>query len=152
MVSDNPQVPSPVTFERIKRAVESMGAPFEMNDEGDAGLADFTGFPFIFSFTTSGNFLSIRILWKSDLPMSMQTMSAMFFATDQWNREQYFSTIYTLVDDGLISVFADYICSVEAGMNDDQLLDNISAGVAAGIDGMNFMQSVARGLAAQLGE
>lgn len=82
--------------------------------------------------------------------MSTQAMAALFTAADQWNRERYFPTIYTLVDDGLIDVCADYICSVDAGMNDEQLVDNISAGVAAGMDGINFMQSIARGVATQL--
>lgn len=82
--------------------------------------------------------------------MSTQAMSAMFTASDQWNRERYFPTIYTLIHDGFIQVVADYICGVEAGMNDAQLLDNISAGVAAGMDGMNFMQSVAETVGQQM--
>lgn len=152
VVSSDPKVPSPVTFERIGAAVEQMGASFEIVEDGQAGIANISGLTFVFTFSNAGKFLSIRILWETGLPMSMQAMSALFTASDQWNRERYFSTVYTLIDDGMISVCADYICFVEAGMNDEQLLDNISAGIAAGLDGMNFMQSVGRGVAAKMNE
>lgn len=150
VVTDDPKVPSPVTFERIGQAVETMGTSFEVFAEEGFGLANFSGFPFQFAFTTSGKFLSVRILWKTDLPMSTQAMAALFTAADQWNRERYFPTIYTLVSDDMIEVCADYICSVDAGMNEEQLVDNISAGVASGMDGINFMQSIAKGVATQL--
>lgn len=149
-VPDDPDVPVPVAFERIAKVVESMGTSLEMIEEGEVGVADFSGFPFLFTFTSAGKFLSIRIMWTSELQMSTQAMSAMFTASDQWNRERYFPTVYTLIHDGFIQVVADFICGVEAGMNDAQLLDNISAGVAAGMDGMNFMQSVAETIGQQM--
>lgn len=142
-VPDDPQAPIPVTFDRIQKIVTDMGTGLKMVDDGKAGVADFSGFPFLFSFTSGDKFLSIRIEWTSELQMSTPHMSAMFTAADQWNREKYYPTIYTLVHDGFIQVVADFICGVEAGMNDEQLLDNISAGVATGMDAMTFMQKVA---------
>ncbi|MDO5049153.1 MAG: YbjN domain-containing protein [Actinomycetaceae bacterium] len=142
-VPDSPTVPTPVSFERIGQAIESMGTKLEMIEEGQVGVADFSGFPFLFTFTSGGKFLSIRIVWRSELKMSVPAMSSMFTASDQWNRERYFPTIYALVQEGFIQVVADFICGVEGGLSDTQLVDNISAGVAAGMDAMNFMQSVA---------
>lgn len=140
-VPDDAASPTPVDFDRVRHTVEYLGTRMEQLDDNTA-VAHFDGIPFFISFTSAGRFLSLRIQWNSHTPATDRALSILFSSADTWNRERYFPTIYTTIEEGLIVITIDYIADVNNGLNDDQLLDNVSAAVATGAEALGYMQRV----------
>ncbi|MDO5728601.1 MAG: YbjN domain-containing protein [Actinomycetaceae bacterium] len=145
-VSDDPSSPTPVTLDRIRGVIEHLGASMETAENGKAGLAVFDGVRFLFSFASNHKFLSVRAIWATDLEASAERLMSFFTAADSWNREKYFPTVYNLLVDDMIQVVADYICDIDCGQTDAQLLDNVAAGVATGVDAIQYMHQAAQSI------
>lgn len=139
-VSDDPNSPIPVTLQRMREVVEQLGTSMEIVEGGKAGLATFDGVRFLFSFASGDKFLSVRAIWATEVEASADRLMSFFTATDSWNREKYFPTLYNLLVDNKIQVVADFICDIDCGLTDAQLLDNVAAGVATGVDAIQYMQ------------
>lgn len=142
-VPEDANCPTPVTFERIKRVIEYLGTSMEQLDANSA-IAHFDAIPFLLSFTSEGRFLSIRSEWNSQTTPTENTLSVLFSSADTWNRERYFPTIYTVVEDEQVIVVVDYITDVSNYLNDEQLLDNVSAAIATGAEALGYMQRVVK--------
>lgn len=140
-VPDDANCPTPVDFDRVQQVIEYLGTRMDRLDDNTA-VAHFDGIAFFISFTSAGRFLSVRTVWNSQTPASDRALSILFSSADTWNRERYFPTIYTTIEEGLIVITIDYITDVDNGFNDDQLLDNISAAVATGAEALEYMHSV----------
>lgn len=139
---DNHDTPTPVTLERIGQQVSRLGATLEISD--GAGLAQINNVPFQFHFASGGKFLSIRAIWETGLEPQVQYAAHLSTAADHWNREKYFPTIYLVVEEQAeqIEAVADFIVEISNGLDDAQLLENISAAVATGVDALQFMAHV----------
>lgn len=143
-VSDDPNSPIPVTLHRLQSVVEHLGSSMELVEDGKAGLATFDGVRFLFSFASGDKFLSVRAIWATEVEASTDRLMSFFTASDSWNREKYFPTLYNLLVEDKIQVVADYICDIDCGLTDAQLLDNVAAGVATGVDAIQYMQQASR--------
>ncbi|EEH64546.1 hypothetical protein HMPREF0044_0283 [Gleimia coleocanis DSM 15436] len=131
-----------VTFERISEQLTVLDAKLEIDAEHHTALARINDVPFQFNFTSGDKFLSIRAIWESGLEKDASKMAHLFTAADSWNREKYFPTVYIEWTGETAHVVADYIVGVEAGLDNAQLLENISAAVSTGIDALQFMAHV----------
>lgn len=138
-ISDDPNMPMPVTIDRLELIVEQLGGSLERLKDEDAGVTTFDGVNFLLSFGSGGKFLSVRAIWATELDVSENLLMALFTAGDSWNREKYFPTLYNLIVDDRVQVVADFICPIECGLSDPQLLDNIAAAVATGVDAIHYM-------------
>lgn len=132
----------PVTFERISQQVQVLGATLEIDTENNSAIALINNVPFQFNFTSGQKFLSIRAVWESGLEKDSAKLAHLFTAADSWNREKYFPTMYLEWTGKTANVVADYTLGIEAGLDDAQLLDNISAAVSTGLDSLQFMAQV----------
>ncbi|MDO5060000.1 MAG: YbjN domain-containing protein [Actinomycetaceae bacterium] len=131
---------APVTLERIAQQVEKLGATLETVE--NAGLAHINNVPFQFHFTSGNKFLSIRAVWESGLEQEARQLPHLFTAADSWNREKYFPTVYIVAVDGQMQVVADFIVPIAEGLDDAQLLENISAAVDTAVEALQFMAHV----------
>lgn len=147
-VSDDPNMPLPVTIDRLELIVEQLGGTLERVEGEDAGVTTFDGVNFLLSFGSGGKFLSVRAIWVTELDVSENLLMALFTAGDSWNREKYFPTLYNLVVDDQVQVVADFICPIECGLSDPQLLDNVAAAVATGVDAIQYMNQAAQSVLA----
>lgn len=136
---DNPQTLPPVTLERIGQQVGKLGAILDISE--GAGLARINNVPFQFHFASGGKFLSIRAIWETGLEPKVDYAVHLSTAADHWNREKYFPTIYLVVEEQIEAV-ADFIVEISHGLDDAQLLENISAAVSTGVDALQFMAQV----------
>lgn len=135
--------PYPLDFERLLAKVREMGYELDVIAEGRAAGAVFDAVPFLLSLDTSGRFLSIRAMWETGLDAPTSTR-ALFAAADSWNREKYFPTVYTMTsEDGTAQVLADFVLDTVAGVSNDQLAQNVSAGVSTGIGAIEYMKQAA---------
>lgn len=150
-VPEDAAVPTPVSFPRIERALHMIDPQFTLIPAGDVELDDpectqarmrISGVNFLVSFTTRGRFLSVRAVWDSRQPASAHVLTTLFTASDSWNREKYFPTVYALPEGETALVVADFMCDVRRGMNDAQLVDNLSGAIATDLDAITFMQHV----------
>lgn len=130
--------PHPVTFERVLTTLTHMGYTAKVCIAGRAAEALFDKVPFLFSLDTGGRFLSIRAEWPTDL--DPETYSAHVFAIiDSWNREKYFPTVYWLSSNtNLINVCADMVVDTRCGLSEQQLRDNLAAGISSGISALEY--------------
>ncbi|MDO5722020.1 MAG: YbjN domain-containing protein [Actinomycetaceae bacterium] len=140
-VPDDPSCPTPVDFTRIGKVVKFLGTELKTVNDTTA-VAKFDTVSFMFSFTSSDRFLSVRTRWPSGLKPGDEAVATLFSSADTWNRERYFPTVYTDITSEGVFIVADYIVDVSSGLNDDQLLDNVSAAVSTGVDALSFMQRV----------
>lgn len=143
-VPDDDRTPYPLTFERLMSALASMDFTVDVLVEGRAGGAVFDDVPFLLSIDQTGRFLSIRAVWDTDLdPQS--SAQPLFAAADGWNREKYFPTVYRMsTPDGVVQVCADFVVDTSAGLSDEQLTQNIGAGISTGITAIGYMKEAAR--------
>ena len=148
-VPSDSTTPYPASFERLVQHLGEMRFSVDILTPGRAAGAVFDTIPFLFSFDSSGRFLSIRAIWDTDLSPE-KTAYPLFAAADGWNREKYFPTIYWITTpEGGVQACADFIIDTAAGISDDQLTHNIAAGISTGIDAMKYMhEAVAQALPA----
>ncbi|WP_165216819.1 YbjN domain-containing protein [Schaalia sp. ZJ1691] len=140
-VPDDSSTPYPITFQRVQALMHSMGYQIDFLVEGRVAGAVFDKIPFLFSVDSAGRFLSVRAIWEVDTP-AQELDGTYFTAADQWNRENYFPTIYsTTTENGRGHVCADFALDAEAGVSDDQLRDAISVGISTGIEAITYMKS-----------
>ncbi|MCS4484724.1 YbjN domain-containing protein [Gleimia sp. 6138-11-ORH1] len=131
---------SPVTLERIGAQVAKLDATLETVE--NSGLAYINNVPFQFHFTSGNKFLSIRAVWESGMELDAPQVPNLFTAADSWNREKYFPTVYLVAVDGQMQVVADFIVAIGEGLDDAQLLENISAAAATAVEALQFMAQV----------
>lgn len=135
--------PWPADFTRLLSTLEEMGYRADILVEGRAAGAVFDQVPFLLSIDASGRFLSIRAVWETGLSQNV-VGQWVFAASDSWNREKYFPTIYWLTSpEGTVQVCADFVVDVSAGISTEQLRENISAGISTGISAMEYMRQAA---------
>ncbi|MDO5719630.1 MAG: YbjN domain-containing protein [Actinomycetaceae bacterium] len=138
-VSDDPNMPLPVTLDRLELVVRQLGGSLEKVEGEEAAITTFDAVNFLLSFGSGGKFLSVRAIWATELNASQDLLMAIFTAADSWNREKYFPTLYNLIVDNQVEIVADFICPIECGLSDPQLLDNLAAAIATGVDAIQYM-------------
>lgn len=142
-VPDDDASPYPLDFDRLVEHVRELGYGLDVIVEGRAAGAIFDTIPFHFSIDASGRFLSIRAMWDTGLPFA-PSQHAIFAAADSWNREKYFPTVYAMPgQDRNAEVLGDLVLDITQGVSNDQLTQNIRAGVSTGLDAMAYMQEAA---------
>lgn len=143
-VPDDDCTPYPLSFERLLDHVHSMGYELDVIAEGRAAGAVFDSVPFLISIDQSGRFLSIRAMWETGLD-SQRSARPLFAAADSWNREKYFPTVYSMPSEQDTSVvFADFVLDTAAGVSNDQLTQNVAAGISTGIGAVEYMKQAAQ--------
>lgn len=137
-VPNDEVTPFPVDFDRMVHALKDMGYQVDIIVEGRAAGAVFDKVPMLFSFDSSGRFLSVRSMWETTL--CAESYSAHMFAIlDGWNREKYFPTLYWMpTDSGTVQVCADFAVDTRAGLSVAQLQDNLGAGISTGISAIEY--------------
>lgn len=137
-VPDDNHTPYPASYERMCAALKDMGYQIDEIIEGRAAGAVFDSVPFLFTFDGTGRFMSVRALW--DTPLKAATDSANIFAVlDEWNREKYFPTLYWIsTEEGSIQVCADFVVDTIAGLSEDQMTENLGAGISTGIAAIDY--------------
>lgn len=143
VVPDDARTPYPVTFDRMVATLRRMDYAVDVLVEGRAAGAVFDGIPFLFSLDARERFLSTRAVWDSGLPIDSDSRG-LFAITDQWNREKYFPTLYSLDEDGNLRVCADFVVDTLAGLNDRQLRDNLATGISTGAAAIAYVREAAR--------
>ena len=126
--------PYPVTLDRVLASVRAMGYQLDVVEEGRSVGAIFDSIPFLVSFDSGGRFMSVRGAWMTGLD-GAEAQHPMFAAADNWNREKYFPTVYTLLsEDGSLGVFADLTVDTKAGLTEAQLRDAVGSWLEADPD------------------
>ncbi|MDC4233407.1 YbjN domain-containing protein [Actinomyces sp. B33] len=142
-VPSDDATPYPADFDRVVARVHDMGYDLDILEKGRAAGAVFDRVPFLLSFDASGRFLSIRAMWETELA-GEQAGRCLFAAADNWNREKYFPTVYTMPgESGAVQVCADFVLDTSAGVSNDQLEDAVSAGISTGISAIDYMKEAA---------
>lgn len=142
-VPDDDATPFPVDFDRLMRGVAAMGHKADPLVAGRAAGALFDGVPFLFTFDSQGRFLSVRAVWETGLDPQV-AVHDIFAAADGWNREKYFPTVYWMVSEaGTVQVCADFAIDTRAGLTDEQLAENLGAGISTGITAIEYMRQAA---------
>ena len=142
-VPDDDFTPFPADFDRVVAEVHDMGYDLDILEQGRAAGAVFARVPFLVSFDAAGRFLSIRAMWDTGLAPEAASQQV-FAAADNWNREKYFPTVYSMPDDAeSVQVCADFVLDTAAGVSKAQLRDAIGAGVSTGIEAIAYMKQCA---------
>ena len=142
-VPNDDQTPYPITFDRLLKAFSDKNFQLEQVSEGRVAGAMFDTTPFLIMLDTSNRFITIRAMWAADIPLASSTQQV-FAAADSWNREMYFPTVYSMPDeDGNLQVCADFSIDTIAGISNDQLSENMDAGIAAGLKAIEYMKQAA---------
>lgn len=137
-VPDDDVTPFPVDYERVVSALKDMNYQVDDIVEGRAAGGVFDGVPFLFTFDTTGRFLSVRALWGTPL-RATENAGDIFTVVDEWNREKYFPTAYWIpTEDGAIQVCADYVVDTQAGLSKQQLRENLGSGIATGLGAIEY--------------
>ncbi|EJF48113.1 putative bacterial sensory transduction regulator [Schaalia georgiae F0490] len=135
--------PYPVTLDRVLASVRAMGYQLDVVEEGRSVGAIFDSIPFLISFDSDGRFMSVRGAWITGLD-GAEAQHPMFAAADNWNREKYFPTVYTLIsEDGSLGVFADLTVDTKAGLTEAQLRDAVGSGISTGVSAIQYMKEAA---------
>ena len=143
-VPDDDCSPYPLTFERLVSTLTSMGFAADVLVEGRAAGAVFDTVPFLLSIDQTGRFLSVRAVWETELDPHTAAQP-LFAAADGWNREKYFPTVYRMTTpEGTMQVCADFVVDTSAGLSDEQLSQNIGAGISTGITAIGYMKEAAK--------
>lgn len=143
-VPDDDRTPYPLSFDRLMSALTTMGFKADVLVEDRAGGAVFDGVPFLLSIDQTGRFLSVRALWDTSFD-PRTSAQPLFAAADGWNREKYFPTVYRITTpEGTMQVCADFVVDTSAGLSDEQLTQNIGAGISTGISAIGYMKEAAK--------
>ncbi|WP_022867244.1 YbjN domain-containing protein [Schaalia vaccimaxillae] len=142
-VPSDDTTPYPADFERVVAEVHEMGYDLDVIEKERAAGAVFDRVPFLVSFDGAGRFLSIRAMWDTGLTPE-SSLQQIFAAADNWNREKYFPTVYSMPDEvDSVQVCADFVVDTAAGISKAQLRDAIGAGISTGIEAITYMKQCA---------
>ncbi|MCD4557456.1 YbjN domain-containing protein [Schaalia sp. lx-100] len=142
-VPNDDLTPWPVDFTRLISALHDMDYAVDILVPDKAAGAVFDRIPFLFSVDTNGRFFSIRALWETGI-RPHEVGPWVFAASDSWNREKYFPTIYWMTsEDDTVHICADFTVNTSAGLSNIQLKENVNAGLSTGISAIQYMQHAA---------
>ncbi|QWW19724.1 YbjN domain-containing protein [Schaalia sp. 19OD2882] len=142
-VPEDTSTPWPADLDRAQRTLISLGVAADVLVPGRALGAVVEQVPFLVNIDASHRFLSVRAIWETDMDPA-ETSRWMIAAADSWNREKYFPTIYWLVSElATVQVCADFVVDTLAGISDEQLRENLRAGIATGISAIDYMKEAA---------
>lgn len=139
-VSDS--TPYPVTIGRVREVLFDLnGAPQHLADHQLQVLLE--GQLFKLCLGSSSSQISIRTAWDTEQNFD-RVEERLFAASDTWNRERYFPTVYTLrTAHDTAEVVADHLTPCRSGLSDLQLEDALRVGITTGLDAIRFMQDAA---------
>lgn len=137
-IPNDDATPYPVDYARVLKALNDMKYQVDEIVPERAAGGVFDGVPFLFTFDSSGRFLSVRALWETPLEASSHA-AQVFTITDEWNREKYFPTAYWIpTEDGMIQICADFVIDTQAGLSNEQLRENLGSGIATGLGAIEY--------------
>lgn len=137
-VPENSQTPYPADYNRMVESLKDMGYQVDEIVKDRAAGGVFDSIPFLFTFDATGRFMSIRALWETPLKGCNDSLH-LFTVVDEWNREKYFPTLYWITaEDGAIQICADLVVDTVAGLSDDQMTENLGAGISTGIAAIRY--------------
>lgn len=142
-VPNDDTIPWPVSIDRVGKLLGDMDYHVDVVIPDKALGAVFDKVPFLFSMDSAGRFLSVRAIWETNQsPAEMGPW--VFAASDNWNREMYFPTLYSITsDEHTVQICADWAVDTMAGLSNTQLRENIETGISMGISAISYMQEAA---------
>lgn len=148
-VPDDPNVPYPVDMARVEATLANMPDVVELRREGGSlrihvgpGRED----ELVAAFSLDGQHLSVRTVWQSGL-VAGTLKRRLLVATDHWNRENYFPTVYVIqTPSAELRLVADYVVVCHAGLSDRQLEENLQMALACCLEAVEFCRWATRKL------
>ncbi|MDT3766624.1 hypothetical protein QS713_00875 [Gleimia hominis] len=141
----NPQVVTeqtrtPVTLARISHAAEDLGGLFTLIGP-NIGCVELNGSSFAISLCPATNFMSMRLVWHTQLAPAEKYEPAIFTSADAWNRKEFFPTVYTCPNENGVKVVANYVADVGANMTNSQLQTHLVVGMSQTYEAIDFVRN-----------
>lgn len=136
---------SPLSKERLKAVLDTRGANYAEDAEGDVG-GYWDGHLFYFFVAgQNGEYLQVRARWNREVPMAQ--WARMLDLVNQWNTEKYWPKCYARAekrnaDDAeptLIGVYAEVTVDYEHGLTQEQLDQHLACGIATAGSFFDFL-------------
>ena len=138
-VPDDPHTPYPVDMARVRGSLYEIGyEPGEASFTETRGEAVIGGRPYVFSFFSGGDYLSVRTAWN---PPPSTSIPHLFATANSWNRTRFFPTVYVDGDDGdNVEVVADMVSHCRYGLSPAQLKDEVENAVSTCGEAIGYVQ------------
>jgi hypothetical protein len=124
-----PELPSPLTAQRVADDLARRGYRFRTDDDGDiTGTWDGNRFWFL-RLGEDAEILQVRGRWSGSVPE--QARGAVLQACNDWNRERLWPKVYARHEDDTIALYGEVSVDLEHGVTDDQIAETLSCGLVA---------------------
>ncbi|WBT07977.1 YbjN domain-containing protein [Corynebacterium sp. SCR221107] len=118
--------PEPVDLERVRTSLGELGISKTQGD--DVALLAWVNSILIGFFIESSPSLLVKGHWDSDLDAERDFMRC-FLVCNEWNEDHITTKAFCTQDEQGLQLRVEYVCDTGAGLNDVQLLHNLSLAV-----------------------
>ena len=120
------QEPTLVTLERTRAALDELGISKTQGD--DIALLAWVNSILMGFFIESGPSLLIKGHWDPDLNPERDFMRC-FLVCNEWNENHVSTKAFCTFDEEGLQIRVEFVCDAGAGLNDEQLVHNLSLAV-----------------------
>lgn len=142
-VPDDDVTPYPVSLSGVYEALVKLSHHPRVVNPHSTLAVHVDDCAFLVHLGRGGTYLSVRTSWDTHAPYRTSADS-LFAATDAWNRERYFPTVYTVeTSEHTAKLVADYLVDGKAGLSTRQLVNNLRVAVSTGLDAIEYLRQAA---------
>jgi hypothetical protein len=127
---DGPDVPAPLSPQRLVEWFTAEGHTYFVDSDGDVGGLWRGRLFYFFCFGEHGEILQVRGQWNREI--ALERLTEVLELCNDWNGERLWPKAYARVrDDGMVHLTCEVATDLEHGVTDDQLGQLLHCGLSS---------------------